>query len=448
MKQVLKYVLVILILIYCFTVKAQVQAGPMLGYSEMKEVLIWVQTEKEATIQYKYWPQDLPGDIHWSEKLKTEKKNYHMAKMVLDEVVPSKKYIYELYVDKKKVNFNHPLVFQTQELWQWRKEAPDFKFAVGSCTYTNEPPVDRPGRAYGGTFDIFNKIHDQKPDFMVWGGDNIYLREVDWNTRSGIYKRYNEFKKQKELQALFASSHNYATWDDHDYGPNDADRSYWGKEWSRSAFMDNWGNPNYIFPDEAITGTFFWQDVQFFILDDRSFKAPNKDPNPEKDYFGQKQMDWLIDALTFSNANFKVVVTGGQVVNPNALFENLSTCPKEYNELFERIAEHKISGLVFITGDRHHTSLRKLERTNNYPIYDLTVSSLTSGMAKAQAVEKTSPDLIEGTLVEDLQTFGLIEVTGPQADRKLIINIIDNTGKERWKHVLSANELKDGYYNK
>ena len=439
------YIIILYIFLLGFAASAigQVAAGPMLGYSEMREVVIWVQTQKESQIQYKYWPTDSPADVHWTEKEETDKDHYFMNKIVLDEVLPGKKYAYELYVDKKKMSFPYPLTFQTQELWQWRKDPPAFKFAVGSCTYTNQTEFDRPGRAYGGTYDIFNKIYDQKPDFMVWGGDNIYLREVDWNTRSGVYKRYNEFKKQKELQPLFASTHNYAVWDDHDYGPNDADRAYWGKEWTRDAFKENWGNPNYIFPDEAITGTFFWQDVQFFVMDDRSFKAPNGDPDPGKDYFGKKQLDWLIDALTLSNATFKVVVTGGQIVNPAALFENMSTYPVERDQLFDRIAQNKISGVIFITGDRHNTSLRKLDRPGNYPIYDLTVSPLTSGVAAARDIEKNSPDLITGTLIEDIQTFGLIEVSGPVKERKMKINIFDNTGLKKWDFEINSAELQD-----
>jgi len=34
------------------------QSGPMLGYSEMKEVLLWVQTKEKAKVQFAYWPKD------------------------------------------------------------------------------------------------------------------------------------------------------------------------------------------------------------------------------------------------------------------------------------------------------------------------------------------------------------------------------------------------------
>ncbi|MDW8296496.1 MAG: alkaline phosphatase family protein, partial [Raineya sp.] len=31
------------------------QSGPMVGYSEMKEVLLWVQTKSSAKVKFAYW---------------------------------------------------------------------------------------------------------------------------------------------------------------------------------------------------------------------------------------------------------------------------------------------------------------------------------------------------------------------------------------------------------
>ena len=421
---------------------AQVVAGPMLGYSEMREVLLWIQTEKAQLVKFNYWEKGSNGPHYSTETVLTNKDNYFIAKIIAEEVLPGKVYEYELILNKKKQNFPYPLEFKTQTLWQYRTDPPTFKFTAGSCVYTNQPEFDRPGRPYGYTYDIFNKIYDQKPDFMVWGGDNVYLREVDWNTRSGIYKRYMDFKRQPELQKLWANTHHYATLDDHDFGPNDSDRAYWGKNWSLNAFKDNWGNPNYIFENEAVTGTFFWEDCQFFILDDRSFRAPNYLRDSSKAYFGDKQLQWLIDALAGSNAPFKFVVTGGQVINPNALFENMSTFPVERRKLLDAIEKNKISGVFFLTGDRHHTILRKLERPGNYPIYDLTLSSLTSGIAKPTPEELQTADVVPGTLVDDLQNFGILEVSGKRTDRVLKINVVDNTGKNRWDYTINAKDLR------
>ena len=160
--------------------------------------------------------------------------------------------------------------FQTQELWKWRTDPPDVKFIVGSCSYINEPKFDRPGEPYGSNFEIFKSINKKNPDFMLWLGDNTYLREPDWNSRTGFIKRYSHTRAFPELQPLLASTHHYATWDDHDYGPNNSDGSFWLKETASEIFKLFWGNPNYdITGKGGITGFFQWSDLDFFLLDNR-----------------------------------------------------------------------------------------------------------------------------------------------------------------------------------
>ena len=57
-----------------------------------------------------------------------------------------------------KVFRDYEMEFQTQQLWKWRTDPPDFKFVIGSCSYVNEPKFDRPGEPYGSNFEIFKGI--------------------------------------------------------------------------------------------------------------------------------------------------------------------------------------------------------------------------------------------------------------------------------------------------
>lgn len=422
--------------------QAQIKSGPMLGYSDMREVLLWVQTEKADFVKFAYWDNEAPAKKYFTEEIQTKKDNAFVAKLIADEVLPGKKYGYEVWINKKPIKAVNLQEFQTQTLWQYRTDPPNFKFAVGSCTYTNEERFDRPGNPYGKSTEIFTKIYDQKPNFMVWGGDNIYLREPDWNTKTGILHRYSEFKKVKDLQPLWANVHHYAIWDDHDFGPNDQDRGFWNKNMTLDAFKNFWGNPNYIFENEGITGTFMWEDVQFFLMDNRYFRAPNSLIDSTKDYYGEKQLNWLIDALSTSQAPFKFVVTGGQVLNEAAVFENFSTYPVEKRKLLEKIESNKISGVVFITGDRHHTNLQKLERPNNYTLYDLTISPLTSSAGKPLEEEYKAKTIIDGTELNNSQAFGIMEITGKRTSRVLKINVFDGKGEKKWDYTINAKDLK------
>ncbi|MCU0339366.1 MAG: alkaline phosphatase family protein [Spirosomaceae bacterium] len=421
------------------TALAQLQSGPMVGYSEMREVLLWVQTKQAAKVKIMYWEQGNPAQKMSTDELTTQKKDAFVARLVADQVQPSKKYDYEVWLDGKKVNISYPLSFQSQMLWRWRAEPPAFKFAFGSCAYVNDAPYDRPS-PYGGEYQIFTNIAAQKPDFMVWGGDNVYLREPDWNTRTGILYRNTHTRSLPEMQPLLGATHHYAIWDDHDFGPNDSDRGYWLKNMTSEAFRLFWGNPNYIF-EGACTGTFEWGDAQFFLLDDRWFRAPN-DHNTDKTYYGKAQIQWLIDALIGSNATFKFIVTGGQIVNAASMFENYAVFGEERDYLIRRITEEKISGVIFLTGDRHHTTLHRLDRFGTYPLYDFTVSPLTSGPGKPNDREKQATTFVEGTTVENTRNFGMFEITGKTNERVLKVSIFDANGKSLWTRELKANELK------
>ena len=214
------------------------QAGPMVGYSEMREVMLWVQTTRPATAQIEYWETDKPA-VKWrTAPVVTRAADSYAAHLLADQVEPGRRYTYALYLNGQRVPVAYPLTFQSQALWQWRADPPDFRFALGSCTYVNEPVYDRPGRAYGGEYGIFTSIAQQKPDFMLWLGDNTYLREADWNTRTGIRRRFTHSRAVPELQPLLGSAHHYAIWDDHDYGPNDSDRSFAYKDLSLESVMD------------------------------------------------------------------------------------------------------------------------------------------------------------------------------------------------------------------
>lgn len=421
--------------------KSRLQSGPMVGYSDMREVMLWAQTNEPAKIQIRYHEAGKDNPVYLTNEVQTTRQAAFTAHLLADQVEPGKKYEYDVLIGGQKVSLPYPTQFQTQSLWQWRTDPPTFRFGVGSCTYVNEPDTDRPGKPYGGGYEIFTALAAQKPDFMLWTGDNTYTRETDWNSRTGVMRRYTHTRSLPELQPLLASTHNYATWDDHDYGPNDADRSYWLKPVTLEAFKLFWANPNFVFP-EGCAGTFFWNDCQFFLLDDRTFRAPNDMPDgPEKAYFGDKQIQWLLDALTFSQAPFKFIITGGQIINPTKAFENYSIYGTERDRLLKAITDAKIPGVLFITGDRHHSILHKLDRSNTYPIYDLTISPLTSSVAQPRADELKQPTYVDGTLVTE-RNFGLLSVSGPLKDRVLTIKVYDQKGAERWSRDIRANELK------
>jgi alkaline phosphatase D len=420
-----------------------VSAGPMAGFADANEVRVWVQMKAAATVQIRYWPVGQPADVHTSAAVRTLKPTAFTAHLVADVVKPGTKYEYRLLVDGKEVGLPQPLRFQTPANWRWRTAPPDFTVALGSCAYTNDAECDRIGPPYGGEYKIFKSIAGLTPDLMLWLGDNVYYRECEYSSRAGMLKRFTQVRALPELQGLLGITNHVAIWDDHDYGPDDSDRSFILKDASLDVFRAFWENPTYGTSElPGITTTFEWSDVQFFLTDDRFFRSVDTRHTGERTMLGHTQFEWLIDALKKSEATWKLVVVGSQVLNPVEQYETYAHhFPAEREKLLKAIAEENIPGVVFLTGDRHFSSLSRLEREGTYPLYDLTVSPLTSGVASDAVVNEKNPLLVSGSVCAK-RNFATLQFSGLPAERRMTITIYDADGHEQWNRSLTAAELR------
>jgi len=408
---------------------AQIKSGPMLGHKELKEVSIWVQTVSDQEVVFEYFAEN--EETNKTKIVKsTIADNANTLTLIAKNLEPGTTYNYSITIAENEA-WNYKGKFSTQELWNYRMDPPAFTFALGSCAYINEAKYDRPGEPYGRGYEIFESIVASSPDLMLWLGDNIYLREADWGTKSGVYHRYTHFRSLPELQNLWQNTHHYAIWDDHDYGPNDADRSFINKSITYQAFQDFWTNPSYgVHGQEGISSQFTYNDVDFFLLDNRYFRSPNNRKSGKRQIVGDEQIEWLIDALISSSANFKVVAIGGQLLSPAAVYENHATFPEERNKIIQLIQQENIKNVIFLSGDRHKTELTKMELDNGNVIYDYTCSPLTS---KAYDTSDEGNNLrVEGTHVST-QNFGLIHVKGSFKERFLVLKCLDKTGKLLWE---------------
>ncbi len=424
-------------------------SGPWAGNVGLRVATIWVEVSpvvKKVSVKY-FSIADTKKEyiINYKGELG---KDFNPIKLTLNGLNFNTTYKYALWIDDKEVKTNFTTNFTTQDLWQWRKPAPDFSFLAGSCAYINEPIFDRPGKPYGGDSSIFETMANTPAAFHVWMGDNWYTREVDYESAWGLNYRASHARSQKILQKFMAAMPQYAIWDDHDFGPNDAGKNYILKDEARQAFINYTTNPSYGEDGKGIYSKVSYSDVDLFLTDDRYFRSNDKMPDSiagnasvEKCFFGRAQMEWIKNSLLFSNATFKIIVVGSQVMNPLNKYETMQKYSYEYNELINFIVAQKISGVVFFSGDRHHSEVIKVEQPNFYPLYDVTISPYTAGVSKTSGAEKNNPYRVAGTLVE-AQNFGKISVSGAKDNRQLKVDFIGIKGEQLSSWSVNANELK------
>jgi alkaline phosphatase D len=417
---------------------AELAAGPMVGPTAMRAAAIWVQGKEPARARVVFWPKEQPGNKRVSGTARLVRDSDFVAHIEVSGLEPGVRYAYKVLLDGKPTAATYE--FATQKLWQWRTDPPNFKLLLGSCAYINEPTYDRPGKPYGGDTAIFRTMAQAKPDLTLWLGDNVYYREVDYDSPSGMAARWRHDRKTPDLQPLLATGTHAAIWDDHDYGPNDANASFALKDHALQLFKRYWANPSHGLPGSpGVFTSFRHGDAEFFLLDNRWYRDDDKLMDENKAMFGEQQMRWLMNALVNSTATFKFIAAGSQMLDRSSPFEGWRHFDVERQRFIGWLTRQGVNGVFFLSGDRHRTELLRWERPNAYPLYELTCSPLTSG---SYALSKIPPDpgLVEGTRVGE-QNFCALDITGPRNKRILTARSFAADGRELWRKEISAADL-------
>lgn len=420
-------------------------SGPMLGPVELRDAKIWVEVSPEVklvSLQYAKKGEAQSKTVHYKGELGNE---FNPITFTLGGLDFNTTYQYKLFVNGKTTSAGGE--FTTKDLWQWRKPAPDFSFLTGSCSYFNEPVFDRPGTPYGKDSSIFDAMAKEKAAFMLWLGDAWYTRDVDYYSEWGLWYRASRDRSLPVLQPFLKAMPQLAIWDDHDYGPNDIGKNYILKETSRKVFNSYFCNPSAGENGQGIYTMTSWGDVDIFMTDDRWWRSAdrmkdsvNGKPNPEKRMLGKQQMEWLKNSLLYSNATFKIIAVGSQVLNPVSPFDKWRDFPAEYDELMNFLMENNINGVLFLTGDRHHSEIIKVEREGTYPLYDITCSPLTSGTHTFGGAEKNNPYRVLG--IDEKQNYARFSFSGKRNERKLIVEYLGIKGEKLGEWSISEKELK------
>lgn len=326
---------------------AILEIGPMLGYTGSDEARIWLKASSAARSGIIIGEAvDLnDGQTVKGPNLTSEAE--YMGVVEVTGLQPATQYFYKTILNGQ-INSEPPFSFVTAPRKGFRSRV---RFAFISGVGDFEKNIEQWRTPIIRAWEALARI---PIDFLLQLGDNVYAGSTEPDIQRRIYYWH---RRLPTFQKVMAVTPTLAIWDDWDYADNDSDRTAPGKERSLSTFKELWANPSYgEGSNPGIYFKFSWGDVDFFMLDVRYHRSPNKSKDEgQKTMLGQAQLRWLKQGLAESRATFKFLVSGSQW-NSKEKSDSWRSFMRERNELFQFLIDKRIEGVVLLSGDRHLTA--------------------------------------------------------------------------------------------
>ena len=404
------------LLLFSFFCSVPLQAqitisGPMQGHTTDSTSNIWLMTKKKQS-KLSFEIQDQPGVVVQS------KSTCHKRWCT-----------YNLNIEGLSSEENHLIIKSDTKEQIWTFKASDesnkksFSFLLGSCTLRwGVFQILAPGNGYR----IFKRMSEHDTELMLWMGDNVYYLLGDHKNEANMFRENAKSRKKKAMDVFIRNNQHYAIWDDHDFGPDNSLGNYEKKDISKKVFDDFWPNPS-----DNSNGTYYsfqYANAEFFMLDSRWFRTePETKPNA---LLGEAQLNWLTQELISSNAKFKFVVLGSQIINPKGTHhERFASFQNEYNTLLKTASE--LENVIFLSGDMHY-STAFINKDFGKTLYEFSCSPLTSYRYKIKkdSDEYQNPYFVEGTQYHK-QNFGKVTLN----DDQCTFEVFDKKDKLVWSYT-------------
>ena len=251
---------------------------------------------------------------------------------------------------------------------------------------------------------MWDRVAAARGDLVLYIGDNVYgdVRSND-AALPELKAAYMRLARSEPFARVRAAAPMLTTWDDHDYGLNDAGGDYRFKEQSEALFEHVWDVKDERANRPGVYGSWVVGEegrlVQIIMLDTRYFRSSLKptdefgargkerylpDPDPTKTMLGEAQWAWL-EAELQKPADLRLLVSSVQVMSEGHGWEAWRTLPAERQKLYDVIERSGAKDLLILSGDRHSSAFYERRDVVGYPLFEATSSSVNLPAAKWRA---------------------------------------------------------------
>ena len=236
-----------------------------------------------------------------------------------------------------------------------------FRIAAGSCAST------------GSDHPVFERIREAEP-FMYFQLGDLHYEDISRNATALFQDAYNRVLSSPEQQQLYQYAPIVYVWDDHDYGPNDSDRTSGARTAAGRVYRQyvphhplavGRGLPGELpgsagGPDDRVPiyRAFTLGRLRVVVTDSRSLRTPGSvADSPAKTMLGARQKAWLFRELEAAARDYPLILwvqTVPWISRARATGDNWGAYDTERREIANFIASRGIQNkLIMLSGDSH-----------------------------------------------------------------------------------------------
>jgi phosphodiesterase/alkaline phosphatase D-like protein len=210
----------------------------------------------------------------------------------------------------------------------------------------------------GSNAAVFDTIAGHEPDLYLATGDWFY-GDIATDDPSLYLRDYTTTLTAPAQSALYRSVPIAYMWDDHDYGPNDGDRTSPSRDAALAAYRAFVPHHPLALDgqDAPIAQAFTLGRVRIIMTDLRSARSPVDDVDgPGKTMMGVEQKAWFLSELASASKRYPLILWVSSVPwidRSTSPGDDWGAYATERAELADAIAALDVKGLVMLAGDAH-----------------------------------------------------------------------------------------------
>ena len=306
----------------------------------------------------------------------TTARGHQIARFQLADLDPGTEYRYAVQIDSVRDTRQGRFVTPPAEPFS-------FRLAAGSCAST------------GSEHPVYDHVRESDPLMFFQIGD-LHYENIDRNAVGLFQAAFDRVLASEEQQALYQRAPIVYVWDDHDYGPNDSDRTSRGRTASGRTYRQYVphhplavgegsdaaprpglpSGPPEDLPEEGtgagsresgiggaddrvpIYRAFSIGRLRVIVTDSRSLRTPGSVPDgPRKTMLGERQKAWFFREMEAAARDYPLILwvqTVPWISRSTSTGDNWGAYATERQEIAEYLARRGISEkVIMLSGDSH-----------------------------------------------------------------------------------------------